>query len=113
MAAYAKSEIVLYDLACTQGICFSPTVWRIRIMLNYKQIPYTTIFLEFPEIGPTLKSMWVLHRFSHTAFWIHAVFDTLNRFSFLFRHVHVRVPVTRCCREVGHEPCIFGNLEQP
>ncbi|KAE9366558.1 hypothetical protein N431DRAFT_487129 [Stipitochalara longipes BDJ] len=57
MAAQADPEIVLYDLACTKNVCFSPTVWRIRLMLNYKQIPYRTIFLEFPDIEPTLKGL--------------------------------------------------------
>jgi len=52
-----EPEIILYDLACTKDVCFSPVVWRIRLMLNYKQIPYKTIFLEFPDIEPTLKSL--------------------------------------------------------
>ncbi|KAI9685242.1 MAG: hypothetical protein M1822_004615 [Bathelium mastoideum] len=55
MAAQTEPEIVLYDLACTKNICFSPAVWRVRLMLNYKHIPYKTIFLEFPDIEPTLK----------------------------------------------------------
>ncbi|KAL7924246.1 hypothetical protein ACQKWADRAFT_287730 [Trichoderma austrokoningii] len=50
-------EIVLYDLACTKNVCFSPVVWRIRMMLNYKQIPYKTVFLEMPDIEPTLKEL--------------------------------------------------------
>jgi glutathione S-transferase len=57
MATPAESEIVLYDLACTKNVCFSPVVWRIRLMLNYKGIPYRTIFLEFPDIEPTLKML--------------------------------------------------------
>jgi hypothetical protein len=57
MAAQREPEIVLYDLACTKNVCFSPVVWRIRLMLNYKQIPYKTIFLEFPDIEPTLKGL--------------------------------------------------------
>lgn len=57
MTAQVEPEIILYDLACTKGICFSPAVWRIRLMLNYKRIPYKTVFLEFPEIGPTLKKL--------------------------------------------------------
>lgn len=60
MTAQIEPEIILYDLACTQGICFSPVVWRIRLMLNYKQIPYKTIFLEFPDIEPTLKELYVI-----------------------------------------------------
>jgi len=53
----ANPEIILYDLACTKNICFSPVVWRIRLMLNYKRIPYKTIFLEFPDIEPTLRPL--------------------------------------------------------
>ncbi|KAH6610570.1 hypothetical protein Trco_000590 [Trichoderma cornu-damae] len=52
-----EPEIVLYDLACTKNVCFSPVVWRIRLLLNYKQIPYRTIFLEMPDIEPTLKEL--------------------------------------------------------
>lgn len=59
MAAQTEVEpqIILYDLACTKGVCFSPVVWRIRLMLNYKRIPYKTIFLEFQDIKPTLKEL--------------------------------------------------------
>jgi len=59
MASQIKTEIVLYDLACTKNVCFSPVVWRIRLMLNYKRIPYRTVFLEFPDIEPTLKGLGV------------------------------------------------------
>lgn len=52
-----EHEVVLYDLACVKNICFSPTVWRIRLMLNYKRIPYKTVFLEMPDIEPTLKEL--------------------------------------------------------
>jgi hypothetical protein len=55
-----EPQIVLYDLACIKNVCFSPVVWRIRLMLNYKRIPYRTVFLEFPDIEPTLKGLWVL-----------------------------------------------------
>ena len=57
MASQTETQIVLYDLACTKNICFSPAVWRIRLMLNYKHIPYVTVFLEFPDIEPTLKKL--------------------------------------------------------
>jgi hypothetical protein len=52
-----EHEIVLYDLASTKNVCFSPVVWRIRLMLNYKQIPYKTVFLEMPDIEPTLREL--------------------------------------------------------
>ncbi|KAM0437915.1 hypothetical protein ACHAPT_002280 [Fusarium lateritium] len=57
MADQIEPEIVLYDLACVKNECFSPVVWRIRMMLNYKSIPYRTIFLEFPDIEPTLQGL--------------------------------------------------------
>ncbi|KAJ6186291.1 hypothetical protein N7519_007592 [Penicillium mononematosum] len=57
MASHVKPDIILYDLACTKSVSFSPVVWRIRLMLNYKNIPYKTIFLEFPDIEPTLKEL--------------------------------------------------------
>ncbi|TKA77612.1 hypothetical protein B0A55_03137 [Friedmanniomyces simplex] len=57
MVTHAEPEIILYDLACIKKICFSPAVWRIRLMLNYKKIPYRTIFLEFPDIEPTLTKL--------------------------------------------------------
>ncbi|CAG5166061.1 uncharacterized protein ALTATR162_LOCUS6878 [Alternaria atra] len=59
MTAQAEPEIVLYDLACTKNVCFSPAVWRIRLMLNYKRLPYKTTFLEFPDIEPALKRLGV------------------------------------------------------
>lgn len=53
----SEPEIILYDLACIKNVCFSPVVWRIRLMLNYKNVPYKTIFLEFQDIEPTLKEL--------------------------------------------------------
>ncbi|KAK0943550.1 hypothetical protein LTR29_004927 [Friedmanniomyces endolithicus] len=50
-------DVILYDLACIKNVCFSTAVWRIRLMLNYKKIPYRTAFLEFPDIEPTLKKL--------------------------------------------------------
>lgn len=45
----ADDVVVLYDLASTRGRCFSPAVWRIRLLLNYKRVPYRTSFLELPD----------------------------------------------------------------
>ncbi|KAF2757343.1 hypothetical protein EJ05DRAFT_476612 [Pseudovirgaria hyperparasitica] len=59
MASQTKPDITLYDLACTKGVCFSPVVWRIRLMLNYKKVPYKTVFLEFPDIEPELKKLGI------------------------------------------------------
>lgn len=69
MAAQPEHDIVLYDLACTKHVSFSPVVWRIRLMLNYKNIPYKTIFLEFPDIEPTLKNLYVTFTFFGCSFF--------------------------------------------
>ncbi|KAJ5116291.1 hypothetical protein N7456_000639 [Penicillium angulare] len=52
-----RPQIILYDLACTKGVCFDPAVWRVRLALNYKRIPYRTIFLEFPDVRPTFYAL--------------------------------------------------------
>ncbi|KAM0231830.1 hypothetical protein ACHAP5_010930 [Fusarium lateritium] len=59
MTATTQPEFILYDLACIKNVCFSPVVWKIRLMLNYKKITYRTIFLEFPDIEPTLKELGI------------------------------------------------------
>jgi glutathione S-transferase len=57
MSTERTPEIVLYDLGNITGTCFSPVVWRIRLILNYKGVPYETRFVEFPDIEPTLKAL--------------------------------------------------------
>ncbi|KAH7311274.1 hypothetical protein B0I35DRAFT_357061 [Stachybotrys elegans] len=57
MTEHTSPEIILYDLACIKNACFSPVVWRIRLILNYKCIPYRTVFVEFPDIEPTMKEL--------------------------------------------------------
>jgi hypothetical protein len=59
MSSPSHPEIILYDLSSTLHTCFSPTVWRIRLLLNYKHVPYQTVFLEFPDIQSTLTSLYV------------------------------------------------------
>ncbi|CEJ54180.1 hypothetical protein PMG11_00501 [Penicillium brasilianum] len=73
MASQFDPQIVLYDLACSKKVCFSPVVWRIRLLLNYKQIPYKTIFLEFPDIEPTLKALGIESQSTYTVPAIHHV----------------------------------------
>ncbi|KAG8908507.1 hypothetical protein FRB99_005866 [Tulasnella sp. 403] len=63
--AIQANPLILYDIKSTlkPGECWSythsgvkPNVWKTRLVLNYKNIPYRTVFLSFPEIQPTLKS---------------------------------------------------------
>jgi glutathione S-transferase len=58
MASLSDPEIVLYDFKHAKGdTCSSPIVWPIRVMLNYKRIPYKSIFLDVVDIEPTLKAL--------------------------------------------------------
>ncbi|KAH7395478.1 hypothetical protein BKA64DRAFT_59958 [Cadophora sp. MPI-SDFR-AT-0126] len=78
MASLVDPEIILYDLACIKNVCFSPVVWRIRMILNYKQIPYKTIFLEFPDIEPTLKGLGIVPSESASANQIKYTVPTIH-----------------------------------
>ncbi|KAJ2935447.1 hypothetical protein H1R20_g1648, partial [Candolleomyces eurysporus] len=50
--------ITLFDIPSNvPGKAWSLFMWRIRLSLTYKKIPYKTQWLESPEIAPTLKSL--------------------------------------------------------
>ncbi|KAG6906656.1 hypothetical protein DXG01_012713 [Tephrocybe rancida] len=52
MSPKAQIAVVLYDIVTAKGNeCWSPNVWRIRMALNYKKIPYRTEWVEYPDIG--------------------------------------------------------------
>ena len=53
-------EIVLYDLP-SKDPCksWSLNPWKTRLLLNFKGIPYKTIWLEYPEIEPFCKSVGI------------------------------------------------------
>ena len=50
-------DVVLYDLACNQGVCFSPSVWRARLLLNYKKVSYRTVFVELVDVADKMKEL--------------------------------------------------------
>ena len=75
------NEIVLYDLPSKgEPHCFSFNAWKGRLfaehcivcydnadklsidqarsVLNYKKIPYTTEWVEYPDLEPTLKALY-------------------------------------------------------
>lgn len=54
------SPLVLYDIPSLKGTCMSHNVWKARLVLNYKQIPYRTEWLQHPQIEPTLKSLYAI-----------------------------------------------------
>jgi len=53
-----SSMITLYDIPSTlPGKAWSPNTWKARYALNYKGVPYKTIWLEYPEIEPLCKKI--------------------------------------------------------
>ena len=56
----AQQEVTFYDLPTKEPrTCWSLNPWKVRLYLNYKQIPYNTVWLEYPEVGPFLQSQGV------------------------------------------------------
>ncbi|KAF8526698.1 hypothetical protein JB92DRAFT_2783896 [Gautieria morchelliformis] len=49
------SSLTLYDLAGASQIAYSPATWQIRLALNYKQLPFNTVWLNLIDIKPTLQ----------------------------------------------------------
>ena len=55
-----SDKIVLYDLASKgRCACWSPNVWKTRLVLNYKGIPYRTEWMSHPEIQDKVKELGV------------------------------------------------------
>ncbi|KAF2724507.1 hypothetical protein K431DRAFT_291599 [Polychaeton citri CBS 116435] len=56
----STDEITLYDLKSRgRCACWSPNVWKARLALNYKNIPYKTHWLEHQTIAPTLEPLGI------------------------------------------------------
>lgn len=56
-----SENLVLYDLATKEQFnrCWSYNVWKTRLALNYKKIPYTTAWVNHETLGPTIKALGV------------------------------------------------------
>ncbi|KAJ7321016.1 hypothetical protein DFH08DRAFT_889794 [Mycena albidolilacea] len=53
-----STSIVFYDIPSTlPNCCWSPNLWKSRYALNFKGIPYTTVWLEYPEIEEKCKEI--------------------------------------------------------
>ncbi|KAF9555404.1 hypothetical protein CPC08DRAFT_671113, partial [Agrocybe pediades] len=42
--------IILYDVPGRDVQPWVPNVWRVRFILNYKRLPYRTVWIEFPDV---------------------------------------------------------------
>ncbi|KAH9480875.1 Glutathione S-transferase-like protein ustS [Psilocybe cubensis] len=52
--------IVLYDVPSTfPGRAWNFNAWKTRLSLNFKRIPYTTQWVEFPDIEPLYKKLGI------------------------------------------------------
>ncbi|KAL5504851.1 hypothetical protein ACEPAH_7514 [Sanghuangporus vaninii] len=50
--------ITFYDIPSKlPGKAWSPNTFKTRISLNYKEVPYKTEWIEYPDIEPTLKKL--------------------------------------------------------
>ena len=61
MAEDKGPQIVLYDLARRHDIkeSWSFNVWKIRLILNYKSIPYHTEWVDHQTIAPTFQRLGI------------------------------------------------------
>ncbi|KAL5429153.1 hypothetical protein PMIN04_000395 [Paraphaeosphaeria minitans] len=59
------SQVILYDLPSKQGTAWSLNPWKTRMILNYKSIPYTTQWVEYPDLAHTLSSLGISPNPSH------------------------------------------------
>ncbi|TFK82811.1 hypothetical protein K466DRAFT_529904, partial [Polyporus arcularius HHB13444] len=55
--AMSQVAITLYDIHSTITQPWAPNIWRIRFILNYKRIPYRTVWMEFTDVEGTLRAI--------------------------------------------------------
>lgn len=55
--ASSTEEVTLFDIP-SKGhcACWSLNPWKTRLVLNLKNIPFKTHWIEYPDIAPTFKS---------------------------------------------------------
>ncbi|KAF8120911.1 hypothetical protein EV363DRAFT_1187679 [Boletus edulis] len=53
----SQPMITLYDMPSNIPQPWAPNVWRIRLILNYKRLPYRTCWVEFPDVEQTLRAI--------------------------------------------------------
>ncbi|KAI9456326.1 hypothetical protein HD554DRAFT_2145587 [Boletus coccyginus] len=62
MSSTELKPIVLYDIPCiTPGRPWSPNTMKTRYCLVYKRLPFTTVWVELPDIAGLLQSKGITH----------------------------------------------------
>jgi len=50
--------IILYDIPSTlEGNAWSPNTWKSRYVLNFKKLPYQTVWVEYPDIKSEMQKI--------------------------------------------------------
>ncbi|KDQ17826.1 hypothetical protein BOTBODRAFT_29133 [Botryobasidium botryosum FD-172 SS1] len=82
MAATESNPIIFYDITCAPDLpeaqAWSPNTLKARVALNYKRLPYKTIYIPYSEITPTLKSLGLTAlegQTGHKAFTLPIIID--------------------------------------
>jgi len=59
MAATEENPLILFDFKSkvTPYICWNVNVWKARLVLNYKRIPYKTVWIHLHETSSTLSKL--------------------------------------------------------
>ncbi|KAJ7506937.1 hypothetical protein B0H11DRAFT_1973438 [Mycena galericulata] len=53
-----STALVFYDIPSTlPNKCWSPNLWKTRYALNFKGLPYKTVWIEYPEIEALCKEI--------------------------------------------------------
>ncbi|KAJ6506740.1 hypothetical protein C8R45DRAFT_970390 [Mycena sanguinolenta] len=53
-----SASIVFYDIPSSlPSVCWSPNLWKTRYALNFKGIPYKTVWVEYPDIEARCKEI--------------------------------------------------------
>ncbi|KAF8515793.1 hypothetical protein BU17DRAFT_93209 [Hysterangium stoloniferum] len=54
----SEPNITFFDIpSLCKPQAWSPNTWKARLVLNYKQIPYKTVWVSYPDIEETLKKI--------------------------------------------------------
>ncbi|KAI0321439.1 hypothetical protein OF83DRAFT_1168489 [Amylostereum chailletii] len=53
----APPSITLYDVPTGGPEAWAPNIWRVRFILNYKRLPYRTVWVEFNDVERALRSI--------------------------------------------------------
>jgi len=76
MAASESNPIIFYDIKSkADPPAWSPNTWKARFTLNYKRLPYKTVWVSYPDIAPTLISLGLEPLSSGVAYTLPVIAD--------------------------------------